>query len=256
MAKAEPGSVPDLLSKFILLMAIALAIVAAIGALIGALGYAVLMAVLNLISYAWRRQGVGFEPFENEYRKTLFTVCCGLGVVGAFIFLMQLEDNDKKHDWSSANVITTSRWPDTYIPYPATTRTATVTAGRPATIPASTTIGNPTTTGRATTTKSTQSQPVSISPTTFNLSSPPTAMAGTACDPEVDTRAVDRYGWLKCEVITGISPLWMSTLPVLGYANPGDRCDSNVHGIAIAPNGDDLWCVEYANPGWKWAFVR
>jgi hypothetical protein len=87
--------------------------------------------------------------------------------------------------------------------------------------------------------------------TTVEESEPATAPAVNGdCDPDVDNHATSADGtFLKCTYAGSTRPHWVRSVPIIGQAAEGESCDPAATGIAISPEGQDLFCVSNGRTG-------
>jgi len=82
---------------------------------------------------------------------------------------------------------------------------------------------------------------------------PPAEPAPTVngdCDPSVDNHAIATDGtFLKCTYAGSTRAHWVRSVPIVGTASEGDSCNPSVTGIAVSPEGQDLFCVSNARAG-------
>ncbi|MDF3312338.1 DUF4190 domain-containing protein [Rhodococcus sp. T2V] len=70
------------------------------------------------------------------------------------------------------------------------------------------------------------------------------------CDPDVDNHATSADGtFLKCTYAGSTRPHWVRSVPIIGQAAEGQSCNPVATGIAISPEGQDLFCVSNGRTG-------
>jgi hypothetical protein len=70
------------------------------------------------------------------------------------------------------------------------------------------------------------------------------------CDTSVDNHATAADGtFLKCTYAGSTRAHWVRSVPIIGTASEGDSCDPSVTGIAVSPEGQDLFCVTNSRTG-------
>ncbi|MFC9839338.1 hypothetical protein ACFVKB_36880 [Rhodococcus sp. NPDC127530] len=70
------------------------------------------------------------------------------------------------------------------------------------------------------------------------------------CDPDVDNHATSADGtFLKCTYAGSTRPHWVRSVPIIGQAAEGESCNPAATGIAISPEGQDLFCVSNGRTG-------
>ncbi|MEV0948408.1 DUF4190 domain-containing protein [Rhodococcus sp. NPDC049939] len=82
----------------------------------------------------------------------------------------------------------------------------------------------------------------------------PVPMLDGDCDPSVDNHATAPDGtFLKCTYAGGPRARWVRSEPIIGTASDGDPCYPPVTGIAVSPEGRDLFCVSnFFDDGGTW----
>lgn len=76
------------------------------------------------------------------------------------------------------------------------------------------------------------------------------------CDPGVDNHGTSADGtFLKCTYAGSTRAHWVQSAPIIGgNAEPGSECDPAARGIAVSPDGFDMFCVsDGANGGGYWS---
>ncbi|QYB04262.1 hypothetical protein I1A62_07025 [Rhodococcus sp. USK10] len=75
-------------------------------------------------------------------------------------------------------------------------------------------------------------------------------MVNGDCDPSVDNHATSADGtFLKCTYAGSTHPHWVRSVPIIGQAAEGESCNPAATGIAISPEGQDLFCVSNGRTG-------
>ncbi|WP_213578565.1 DUF4190 domain-containing protein [Rhodococcus sp. USK13] len=97
-------------------------------------------------------------------------------------------------------------------------------------------------------------EPTTVETTTVAVeTTAPAAIAPVVngdCDPSVDNHATAADGtFLKCTYAGSTRPHWVRSVPIIGTASEGDSCDPSVTGIAVSPQGQDLFCVTDTRTG-------
>lgn len=70
------------------------------------------------------------------------------------------------------------------------------------------------------------------------------------CDTSVDNHATSADGtFLKCTYAGSTRPHWVRSVPIIGQAAEGESCNPAATGIAISPEGQDLFCVSNGRTG-------
>ncbi|MDI9897983.1 DUF4190 domain-containing protein [Rhodococcus sp. IEGM 1381] len=76
------------------------------------------------------------------------------------------------------------------------------------------------------------------------------------CDPSTDNHDTSADGtFLKCTYAGSTSARWVQSAPIIdGNAEAGSACDPTVRGIAVSPDGFDMFCVsDGAEGGGYWS---
>ncbi|OZE88842.1 hypothetical protein CH298_16590 [Rhodococcoides fascians] len=76
------------------------------------------------------------------------------------------------------------------------------------------------------------------------------------CDPGVDNHGTSADGtFLKCTYAGSTRAHWVQSAPIIdGNAEAGSECDPAARGIALSPDGFDMFCVsDGANGGGYWS---
>ncbi|WP_433663320.1 hypothetical protein ACQPW1_15010 [Nocardia sp. CA-128927] len=93
----------------------------------------------------------------------------------------------------------------------------------------------------ATPAATTTQHPAPTTPAVIEESSP---TIGGVCNPSVDNHSVTDDGQsVKCPPTGGTSSKWVRSEPVVGTREPGSPCTAGQRGIAVAPDGKDMFCV-------------
>ncbi|MGW4338562.1 DUF4190 domain-containing protein [Rhodococcus koreensis] len=70
------------------------------------------------------------------------------------------------------------------------------------------------------------------------------------CDPDVDNHTTSADGtFLTCTYAGSTRPHWARSVPIIGQAAEGQSCNPAATGIAISPEGRDLFCVSNGRTG-------
>lgn len=90
----------------------------------------------------------------------------------------------------------------------------------------------------------------SVEETEVSEPAEPAPVVNGDCDPSVDNHAIAADGtFLKCTYAGSSRAHWVRSVPIIGTASEGDSCDPSVIGIAVSPEGQDLFCVSNARAG-------